>query len=97
MTAKNCFLLNFLLLSFFYHCTTLYRFNPPITYKRTYTPLNTTGSMPMQNVSSNMGSSSGGVRRNYGPMSNTSSNMPSPPNTRKPRSYVFSSVCDSVN
>lgn len=51
----------------------------------------------MQNVSSNMGSSSGGVRRNYGPMSNTSSNMPSPPNTRKPRSYVFSSVCDSVN
>ncbi|CAF4581759.1 unnamed protein product [Rotaria socialis] len=68
-----------------------YRFNPPITYKRTYTPMNSVGTMPAQNLPMTMGPSTG-VRRSYGPMSNTSSNIIPPSNTRKPRSYVSSAT-----
>ncbi|CAF5083341.1 unnamed protein product, partial [Rotaria magnacalcarata] len=66
-------------------------FNPPITYKRTYTPMNSVGTMPAQNLSMTMGPSTG-VRRSYGPMPNTSSNIIPPSNTRKPRSYVSSAT-----
>ncbi|CAF3158337.1 unnamed protein product [Rotaria socialis] len=69
----------------------LHRFNPPITYKRTYTPMNSVGTMPAQNLPMTMGPSTG-VRRSYGPMSNTSSNIIPPSNTRKPRSYVSSAT-----
>ncbi|CAM4742975.1 unnamed protein product [Rotaria magnacalcarata] len=69
----------------------LHRFNPPITYKRTYTPMNSVGTMPAQNLSMTMGPSTG-VRRSYGPMPNTSSNIIPPSNTRKPRSYVSSAT-----
>ncbi|CAF3158355.1 unnamed protein product [Rotaria socialis] len=73
------------------NATSSLTFNPPITYKRTYTPMNSVGTMPAQNLPMTMGPSTG-VRRSYGPMSNTSSNIIPPSNTRKPRSYVSSAT-----
>ncbi|CAF2569255.1 unnamed protein product [Rotaria sp. Silwood2] len=70
--------------------THLQRFNPTATYKRAHTPLTITGSMPTH-VSPTINPSTG-MRRSYGPMSNTSSNVISNSNTRKPRSYISSAT-----
>ncbi|CAF0738569.1 unnamed protein product [Rotaria sordida] len=71
--------------------THLQRFNPSAAYKRAHTPLAATGSTPVHHISSTMNSSIG-MRRSYGPMSNTSSNVISNSNTRKPRSYLSSAT-----
>jgi hypothetical protein len=66
-------------------------FNPSAAYKRAHTPLNSADSMPPPNISSTM-SPSVGIRRNYGPMPNTSSSVILNSNTRKPRSYISSAT-----
>ncbi|CAF0865094.1 unnamed protein product [Rotaria sordida] len=71
--------------------THLQRFNPSAAYKRAHTPLAATGSTPVHHISSTMNSSIG-MRRSYGPMSNTSSDVISNSNTRKPRSYLSSAT-----